>query len=178
MAVNYKPVEQKSADKQWYLLGVTTGLVITMKHLLKNLFNKKDMITLNYPEQKYDYSNRFKGNHILTVKKDGAIRCTACMLCATNCPAECITITASEHPSAEVEKYPISYEIDMLRCVFCGFCEEACPVDAIRLGPEWQTPGLNGADFTYDIKHLAYRASLKGGVQSVVDDKERSKSGI
>lgn len=178
MSVNYKSVEQKAANKQWYLPGVATGLVITMKHLLKNLFNKKEMITLNYPEEKYEYSNRFKGNHILTVKKDGAIRCTACMLCATNCPAECIKITASEHPSAEVEKYPISYEIDMLRCVFCGFCEEACPVDAIRLGPEWQTPGVNGADFTYDIKHLAYRASLKGGVQSVVDDKERLKSGI
>ena len=53
MAVNYKTVEQKSASKQWYLPGVATGLVITMKHLLKNLFNKKDMITINYPEEKY-----------------------------------------------------------------------------------------------------------------------------
>lgn len=178
MSVNYKSVEQKPKSKQWYLPDVITGLGITFKHLFKNVFNKKQMITLNYPEEKYDYSNRFKGNHILTVKKDGAIRCTACMLCATNCPAECIKITASEHPNHEVEKYPISYEIDMLRCVFCGFCEEACPVDAIRLGPEWQTPGINGADFTYDIKHLAYRANLKGGVQSVVDDKERLKAGI
>lgn len=158
--------------------GILTGLAITLKHMLKNIFNKEEMLTLNYPEEKYEYSPRFKGNHILTVKKDGAIRCTACMLCATNCPADCIKITASEHPDPHVEKYPISYEIDMLRCVFCGYCEEACPVDAIRLGPEWQTPGLNGANFTYDIKHLAYRAGLKGGVQSVVDDKERLKSGI
>ncbi len=171
-------LEQKPASSQWYLIGITKGLVITFSHLIKNIFNKKQMMTINYPEEKYDYSSRFKGNHILTVKKDGAIRCTACMLCATNCPAECIKITASEHPNPEVEKYPISYEIDMLRCVFCGYCEEACPVDAIRLGPEWQTPGLNGADFTYDIKHLAYRANLKGGVQSVVDDKERLKAGI
>ena len=41
MSVNYKPVEQKPANKQWYLPGVATGLIITMKHLLKNLFNKK-----------------------------------------------------------------------------------------------------------------------------------------
>ena len=171
-------VKNDSASSQWYLPGILTGLWITAKHLVKNVTNKKQMITLNYPEQKHEYSPRFKGNHVLTVKKDGSLRCTACMLCATNCPAECITINASEHPDAAVEKFPISYEIDMLRCVFCGFCEEACPVDAIRLGPEWQTPGVNGANFNYDIKHLAYRANLKGGVQSVVDDSERHKSGI
>lgn len=162
----------------WYLPGVIGGLVITMKHLLKNLLNKKQMLTLNYPEEKYEYSARFKGNHVLTVKKDGAIRCTACMLCATNCPADCIKITASEHQDAQVEKFPISYEIDMLRCVFCGFCEEACPVDAIRLGPEWQTPGVKGTNFIYDINQLAYRPQLKGGVQSVVDDQDRHKAGI
>ena len=171
-------VKQKDNSKQWYFLDVTAGLVITMKHLLSNLFNRKKMITLNYPEEKYEYSPLFKGNHVLTVKKDGSIRCTACMLCATNCPADCISIKASEHPDAQVEKYPISYEIDILRCVFCGFCEEACPVDAVRLGPEWQTPGLNGANFVYDINHLAYRPNLKGGVQSVLDDQDRHKAGI
>ena len=100
------------------------------------------------------------------------------MLCATNCPAQCIKIKASEHEDPTVEKYAINYEIDILRCVFCGFCEEACPVDAIRMGPEWQTPGLNGDDFAYDIKKLAYRAQLKGGVQSTVDEQERHQHGI
>ncbi len=172
-------VVQKSAQKgSWYIPGIIGGLGITLSHMLKNLISKKNMPTINYPEEKYEYSPRFKGNHILTVKKDGSIRCTACMLCATNCPAECIKITASENPDPKVEKYPISYEIDILRCVFCGFCEEACPVDAIRLGPEWQTPGVNGGNFIYDINRLAYRSSLKGGIQSHVDDEERHKEGI
>lgn len=161
-----------------YLIPLLGGLKLTFKKLISNLLNRKKMLTLNYPEEHYEYGPRFKGNHILTVKKDGSLRCTACMLCATNCPAQCIRIVASEHEDSEVEKYPISYEIDMLRCVFCGYCEEACPVDAIRLGPEWQTPGLSGTNFVYDIKHLAYRPHLKDGVQSVVDDKERNKSGI
>ena len=172
-------VMQNNSEKaKWYLPGILGGLAVTMKHLLGNLLNRKKMMTLNYPEEQYEYSPRFKGNHILTVKKDGALRCTACMLCATNCPAECIKITAAEHNDPTVEKFPIAYEIDMLRCVFCGFCEEACPVDAIRLGPEWQTPGVNGANFIYDINHLAYRPSLKGGIQSHVDDEERHKQGI
>ncbi len=164
--------------KAGYLIPIFSGLFLTFKILIKNLFSKKKMLTLNYPEEHYKYGPRFKGNHILTVKKDGSLRCTACMLCATNCPANCIRITADEHADPHVEKYPISYEIDILRCVFCGYCEEACPVDAIRMGPEWQTAALNGSNFVYDIKHLAYRDNLKGGVKSVVDDKERHKAGI
>jgi NADH-quinone oxidoreductase subunit I len=165
----------------WFLPGIISGLILTLKKMLKNLFNQKKMATLNYPEEKYQYSPRFKGNHVLTVKKDGSIRCTACMLCATNCPADCIKIVASESDDPTVEKFPISYEIDILRCVFCGFCEEACPVDAVRMGPEWQTPALAGSgttNFIYDIQRLAYRSQLKGGIVSAVDEEERHKAGI
>jgi NADH-quinone oxidoreductase subunit I len=171
-------VKRQGETGKWYLLGIIGGLGITAKHLLKNLLNKKQMITINYPEEKYEYSPRFKGSHVLTVKKDGSLRCTACMLCATNCPAQCITIVAAEHTDPSVEKYPINYEIDTLRCVYCGFCEEACPVDAIRMGPEWQTPGLSGSNFNHTIEQLAYRPQLKGGVQSFLDDEERHKVGI
>ncbi|MGE3759794.1 MAG: 4Fe-4S dicluster domain-containing protein [Pseudobdellovibrionaceae bacterium] len=174
MSVVNKPAEITG----WYLPGIMTGLWITLRTMFKNLFNQKQMPTLNYPEEKYEYGPRFKGNHVLTVKKDGSLRCTACMLCATNCPADCITIKASEHDDPTVEKFPISYEIDILRCVFCGFCEEACPVDAIRMGPEWQTPGLAKSNFNYGINHLAYRSTLKGGILTHVDDEERHKSGI
>ena len=171
-------VRRDSWLRRWYLPGIVQGMLLTFKKMLLNLVRPSRMQTLNYPEQKYNYGPRFKGNHILTVKKDGSLRCTACMLCATNCPAQCIKITASEHDDPKVEKYPISYEIDILRCVFCGYCEEACPVDAIRMGPEWQTPAPGGSNFTYDIKYLAHRAQLKGGVQSVLDDTERSQAGI
>lgn len=171
-------VKRPEISSSWYLPPILSGLVITFKNMIANLTGKRKMLTLNYPEEKYEYSPRFKGSHILTVKKDGSIRCTACMLCATNCPADCITIVASEHEDPRVEKFPISYEIDTLRCVYCGFCEEACPVDAVRMGPEWQMAGLNGADFVHDIRHLAYRKELSGGIQSVVDEEERHKAGI
>lgn len=171
-------VSKPAAAAKWYLPGIFVGLKTTFSTMVRNIFNKQKMLTLDYPEEKYEYSPRFKGNHVLTVKKDGSLRCTACMLCATNCPAQCIKILAAEHEDPSVEKYPIAYEIDILRCVYCGFCEEACPVDAIRMGPEWQTPGLANANFHYDIRRLAYRPNLKGGVQSRVDDLERHKAGI
>ena len=172
-------VKRKSAKQTYYLPSILKGMALTLKKFFLNWFSKKQRITLNYPEEYYQYGPRFKGNHILTVKKDGSLRCTACMLCATNCPAHCIKITAGESNDPEVEKYPISYEIDMLRCIFCGFCEEACPVDAIRMGPQWQTPALSGDNLVYDIKKLAYRKELgESGVISLVDDKERIKAGL
>ena len=171
-------VKRPAAVAEWFLPGILAGMWFTFKKMIYNIFHQKKMVTLNYPEEKYQYGPRFKGNHVLTVKKDGSIRCTACMLCATNCPAQCIKITAAESSDPSVEKYPIAYEIDVLRCVFCGFCEEACPVDAIRMGPEWQTAALNGSKFTYDIQQLAYRPQLKGGVPSVLDDSERHHAGI
>ena len=172
-------VKRKESSQVSYLPGILKGMLFTIKSFFINLFSRKKRLTLNYPEEKYEYGPRFMGNHILTVKKDGSLRCTACMLCATNCPAHCIKIEASESDDPEVEKYPISYEIDMLRCIFCGFCEEACPVDAIRMGPQWQTPTLAGDNMVFDIKKLAKRKELgEDGVLSVVDDKERLKEGL
>lgn len=171
-------VQKPGTLSRWYLPGILEGLWLTLCYMVRNLFHQQSMPTLNYPEEVYPYGPRFKGNHVLTVKKDGSLRCTACMLCATNCPAQCISITASEHEDPKVEKFPVRYEIDILRCVFCGFCEEACPVDAVRMGPEWQTAGLNGSPFIYDIQHLAYRPQLKGGILSRVDDEERHKFGV
>ena len=172
-------VKRRDVRKMKYLPGVLKGMAFTLRRFFSNLFFPGKSPALNYPEEYYQYGPRFKGNHILTVKKDGSLRCTACMLCATNCPAHCIKITAAESDDKEVEKYPVSYEIDMLRCVFCGFCEEACPVDAIRMGPQWQTPGVAGESFVYDIKKLARRPELgPKGVQSLVDDKERVKAGL
>ncbi len=174
-------MSDKIKDKSlgmWYLSGILGGVKITFAHLIKNLFSPSERVTLNYPEEQHTYSPRFKGNHILTVKNDGSLRCTACMLCATNCPADCISIVASEHADPHVEKFPVKYEIDILRCVYCGFCEEACPVDAIRMGPEWQIPDLADGNFIYDIQHLAYRPQLKGGIISVVDEQERHQAGI
>ena len=64
-------------------------------------------------------------------------------MCQQACPAECITIVAGEHPKVAYEKYPVVFDIDMLRCVFCGFCVDACPKDAI-----WMTRDYEMAFFT------------------------------
>ncbi len=116
-----------------YVGEVFRGLWITIKHLVRNIFYMKDMPTVQYPEVKPQYSDRFRGRHRLMQRDDGSPRCVACMMCSTACPADCIHITAAEHPDPTIEKFPEKFDIDLLRCVYCGLCEEACPCDAIRM---------------------------------------------
>lgn len=116
-----------------YVWEVLRGLGVTLRHLVHNLLHTSDMVTLQYPEQKRVYGERFRGRHRLTQRADGSPRCVACQMCSTVCPADCITIVAAEHEDPAIEKYPASFEIDLLRCVYCGLCEEACPCDAIRM---------------------------------------------
>ena len=89
--------------------------------------------TVNYPEEKVTYPERFRGLHRLMLRDDGAVRCVACMCCPTVCPAHCITIVPEESDNKGIEKRPAIFEIDELRCVVCGLCVEACPCDAIRM---------------------------------------------
>ena len=110
---------------RFYLVEIAQGLWITIRNFL---FHKK--ITLQFPEQRRDYSSRYRGQHFIKAV-NGVENCTACMLCPTVCPAQCIHIVAGERP--DKEKYPVKFEIDSLRCCFCGMCEEACPKDAIKL---------------------------------------------
>jgi NADH-quinone oxidoreductase subunit I len=150
-----------------YLTTIGSGMAKTLKIFLVQITGREKTNTVQWPEEHAKYSDRFKGKHFLTRREDGQVRCTACFLCATACPAECIHIEAGQHPSNEIEKFPIRFEIDILRCVFCGFCEEACPVDAIRLGPEYVMAGLAGGKWVYTKDYLADRTELKGGVTSV-----------
>lgn len=116
-----------------YFPEIIKGLGVTTRQLVKNLVTKKDVATRQYPEVKPKYPERFRGRHRLMQRDDGQVRCVACMLCSTACPANCIHIVAGEHEDGGIEKYPVSFEIDLLVCIYCGFCEEACPCDAIRM---------------------------------------------
>ncbi len=116
---------QRPFFQRFYLVEIFTGLWITIKKVILHR-----TVTIQYPEQRRNYSERFRGLHYIK-SVQGVENCTACMLCPTVCPALCIHIEAGE--KANKEKYPVKFDIDLLRCIFCGMCEEACPEDAIKL---------------------------------------------
>lgn len=150
------PVSRKelSFAERLYIPEIARGLGVTTRQLLRNIMGKKDVVTEQYPEVKPRYTERFRGRHRLMQRDDGHVRCVACMLCSTACPANCIHIVAGEHEDGGIEKYPVSFEIDLLVCVYCGMCEEACPCDAIELTPVFNIPSRTRAEKIYDKEKL------------------------
>ena len=129
-----------------YLPLFVQGLATTARHLVS------PKVTVSYPEQRPTVGNPliYRGVHRLNRDQEGRVKCVACFLCATACPAHCIDIVATESPWPDREKYPEAFQIDELRCIFCGMCEEACPVDAIELTSLLDLTGKSREEMIFD----------------------------
>lgn len=150
-----------------FLPAVFKGLGVTLRHMLGNVGRggagaHQDRMVL-YPEQRREdfdvlegglYPGTFRGVHRLNKDEDGRVKCVACFMCSTACPARCIHIVAEESPWDDREKYPKQFDIDELRCIFCGMCEEACPVDAIELTPQYAIVGATRPEMIFDKAKL------------------------
>lgn len=164
--------------EQIYLWEIGRGMIVTIRHFIKNIFRQREMMTVQWPEEPKPLPVRIKGRHRLTVREDGSPKCVACYMCATACPARCIHIVAEESPEATIEKRPKIFDIDLLRCVFCGYCVEACPEDAIRMDTgEISIVGDNRDDFIFHIDFLMHGKGdqwkeTKGKVKPAGDEGE------
>ncbi len=136
------------------------GLTITLKYTILNLTGKLAP-TVSYPEQRRNYSDRFRGVHVITQRPDGSPKCVACYMCSTICPADCIHIEAGERDGATFEKYPTKFEIDMLRCVMCGLCVDACPEEAIIMSKDYEMAAYTREDTVYDLTRLMFRKGIE-----------------
>lgn len=165
--------EELTFTERIYVPEVIRGLLVTGGRFWRNFFlhivhqfglakNQSAIATLQYPDEHFDYGDAYRGSHRLTLKDNGSVRCTACFLCATACPARCINIEAGEHDDASVEKFPVRYEIDTLRCIYCGMCVEACPCDAIRMDTAVhpRVSGYTRDDFIEDKQLLMTRSRI------------------
>jgi NADH-quinone oxidoreductase subunit I len=154
------PPKLTSAENM-YLPAVLVGLGTTLRHLGKSLFVKTR--TLQYPEETREGTpvvdggmqmQNYRGVHRLNRDERGRVKCVACFMCATACPAHCIHIVGQESPWEDREKYPVKFDIDELRCIYCGMCEEACPVDAIELTYKYEIVGLTRQEMIFDKEKL------------------------
>ena len=134
-----------------YLMLFISGLTTALRHLL---FHKKE--TLQSPEARHVLVDPlgYRGVHRLNLDAEGRVKCVACFLCATACPAHCIDIVAAPSPWPDREKYPAVFNIDELRCIYCGMCEQACPVEAIELTGYYDLTGASREEMIFDKEKL------------------------
>ncbi len=148
-----------------YLPAIAEGISTTVKHI----FSPK--MTEHYPEEVRPLPANYRGVHRLNRDEEGRVRCVACYMCATACPAHCIDIVAAPAPKAwtDREKYPETFVIDELRCIYCGMCEEACPVDAIELTTLHDLTGLSREQMIFDKEKLlsVWDETTKAGTDPV-----------
>ena len=143
MAVRVVPVRRRE-KLGWlhrsYLPAIASGLAVTARHFFRNLWGYLRGVptgfVVQYPEERVDYADAFRGMPVLVALENGLPKCVACGLCEFACPTDCISIVPGELPDAGIERYPEAFDIDMSRCMFCGLCEEACPEEAIVMSRE------------------------------------------
>ena len=132
-----------------FLPRIIRGLLATLRHM----FGPR--VTVRYPEQRrQEYTPRYRGIHRLNRDGQGRVKCVACFMCPTICPAKCIHVVGSPSPWPDREKYPVRFDIDELRCIYCGMCEEVCPVDAIELTPTYDMVALSRSEMVFDKEKL------------------------
>ncbi len=148
-----------------YLPAIAQGLFVTGRHFFRNLRgfvtgnNRRDFV-VQYPEERIDPPDAFRGMPVLVQREDGQPRCVACGLCEFACPTDCIDIVAAELEGAKVERFPEIFEIDMSRCMFCGLCEEACPEEAIVMSREFEIASYDRASLVFGKSELLVPESL------------------
>ncbi|MFQ3591654.1 MAG: NADH-quinone oxidoreductase subunit I [Gemmataceae bacterium] len=139
--------------EQLYIPAVVEGLATTVSHTVNALFGS-GKLTQQFPEVEPKLPANYRGVHRLNRDEQGRVKCVACYMCSTACPAHCIDIVAAPSPWPDREKYPETFVIDELRCIYCGMCEQACPVDAIELTTLYDLTGLSREEMIFDKEKL------------------------
>jgi NADH-quinone oxidoreductase subunit I len=155
--------ERLGLAQRLYLPMLFVGLWTTSRHFFVNFFGyivgKKRTFVVQYPEERLDYPNAFRGHPVLVALDDGEPKCVACGLCEFACPTDCISIIPGEIETG-IERYPEIFNIDMSRCMFCGLCEEACPEEAIVMSRTVELASYDRESMMYH-KHDLLRTEEK-----------------
>jgi NADH-quinone oxidoreductase chain I len=106
-----------------YLNDIVEAVVTTAKGMritARYGVDPKAEVTLQYPEERWEIPDRYRGFLNNDVKK-----CTACTMCVKVCPVDCISLESVR--GADKRMVLASYDINIGRCMYCGLCVEVCP---------------------------------------------------
>ena len=131
-----------------FMVEILQGLALTFRHLFKKT------VTVQYPREKPELPEGYRGIMSLLYYADGTERCVGCGLCEIACPSNVIKVVSAEQEGEPLKRYAKEYTFDVTRCVFCGFCVEACPVDALAMTPSYEYAVFDKRDLFFDKQKL------------------------
>jgi len=141
----------------WYLAAALMNAPL-QRDLFSNAgrtdYSTQDLVGASLNMERPKLPAFYRGVHRLNRDEQGRVKCVACYMCSTACPAHCIDIVAAPSPWPDREKYPETFVIDELRCIYCGMCEQACPCDAIELTSLFDLTGLSREEMMFDKEKL------------------------
>jgi len=123
-----------------------TGMKVTGGYFFPNLVTKKDVITVQYPDEPAVVFERFKGEVVMWHNENNEHKCTGCQACEIACPNGSIEIIWKREPDPETgkkKKMLDQYIYHLSMCTMCSLCIQACPTNAIM----WS---VNFHNATYD----------------------------
>lgn len=108
---------------------------------LLNMFRKK--VTEKYPENRKTkvQFERFRGLLTMPHNEKNEHKCTACGICAMNCPNGTIQVISKkvmDEATGKEKRVLDQYLYDLGSCTFCDLCTTTCPQDAIVFTPAFE----------------------------------------
>ena len=166
-----QPIKRLPSPASWSLpgWGLIQGLGVTALNIVQSYYRKERMTTVQYPEERATISPNFRNFPFLCYDGDdpkAGLRCTACTICETECPPQCIYIVLERDVNGKSLKRPKVFDIDVSVCMNCGICAEVCPFDSIYMDGEYELSTddrFNGLLFHLDrlAKPAAYHMKLR-----------------
>lgn len=126
----------------------TKDIVVGIWHLLQgmyvamlNMLRKK--VTEPYPEnrKKKVRLERFRALLTMPHNEKNEHRCTACGICAMNCPNGTIQVISkkvTDEATGKERRELDRYLYDLGSCTFCDLCTTTCPQNAIAFSNDFE----------------------------------------
>jgi NADH-quinone oxidoreductase subunit I len=141
------------------------GLGLSFRVMLRH------KVTVQYPIERVDVSNRFHGLLALPIDPEtGKDRCIICFQCERICPDRCIHIEAEGKGK---DRVLTRFDIEMDKCCYCGLCVEVCPTEAIVFVPHYETSTYDRSQLLYDLDDLHRSAPKEPIARGIVGGMRR-----
>jgi len=125
-----------------------TGFKVTHKYFLHA---RKEIVTIEYPEERPVIFDRFKGEVIMPHDENNEHACTGCQACEIACPNGTIEIIwdrVLDETTGKKKKTIDKHIYHLSMCTMCSQCIEACPTGAIVWGQAFEHSVTDRSELT------------------------------